>query len=122
MQVTNLELAHQFVHGVTIQKLLVAYDADIPSTLLPRFNLIMLFLGLIWLNRVGPLLEKTFGATQFTTEIAVFELPVLGVSATVAPGPLLNGFTLVFWYLFGHHKYGVVHIEHDMNFVIHLDL
>ena len=120
MQITNLKLTHKFVHGVTVKKLLVAYDANVTTILFPWFDLLLFFLRM-FLNRIRSLFEEALCTTQLTTEMAVLEF-FLAISAAVAPGPFFDRFALVLWNPFGQHENRVVHIEHDMDFVIYFDL
>ena len=77
VQVSDLELAHKLIHSISIEKLLVTHYADLASALLPRFYLLRLDRRSIRLNRVRPLFVEAFIATEFSTEMAVFQLPLL---------------------------------------------
>ena len=77
MQVSDLELAHKLIHRISVEKLLVAHYADLAPALLPRFYLLCLDCRGIWLNWVRPLFVKAFIATEFSTEMTVFQLPLL---------------------------------------------
>ena len=122
MQVSDLELAHKLIHSISIEKLLVTHYADLASALLPRFDLLRLDRRSIRLNRVWPLFVEALIATEFSTEMAVFQLPLLRVTAAIASGPFLDHLALIFRDSPLEHEYRVIDVEHDMYLFIDFDL
>ena len=65
---------------------------------------------------------EAFIATEFSTEMAVFQLPLLWVTAAIASGPFLDHLALIFRDSPLKHEYRVIDIEHDMYLFIDFDL
>ena len=57
VQIADLQLPHQLIHGITVEKLLVAHDTYITTSLLPWLYLVLFLFCPIRLNWVWPLLE-----------------------------------------------------------------
>ena len=110
--VPQSEPAHQLIHGISVEKLGVARDADLSRE--PG--------AVFVIDGEVALVIEAGSAVEAPTKVAVFQLFDVGVSAAVAAGPLLHVLEVVGRERHSQVENRVVHVEHHLDFVIDLDL